>query len=160
MEKELRSGPLKFYKGLGAVQFTVLPPRWDDKGYMSKQGAILLEAAPSSGRQQWDWDQKITFAISITDICNLVDMDPAKRRIFHDHQDTPKVLEFQAGEGDYENTYMMNLSEGKGSGRRTVRVPFSSGEYQILMRLLVQVSPLMIGWTDNVVEAQAQRRNS
>ena len=158
MDLELRPGVLKLYKGKGAAAFSLLPPRWDEKGYMSKHGGVLLEVAPGVGRQQWDWNQKITFAISIADICNLLDADPAKRRIFHEHQDSPKVLEFRPGEGQYAGTYTLNLTEGKGDNRKSLMVPFSNGEYQVLMRLLMQTVPLLLGWTENVVETQARKR--
>ena len=157
---DMRPGVLKFYKGKGAAAFSLLPPKYDQRGYMSKHGAILLEVAPGVGRQKWDWDQKLTFAVSIADICNLLDADPSKRRIYHEHQENPKVLEFRKGEGQYAGTYMMSLSQGKGDERKQVLVPLSGGEYQLLMRLFVQTTSSLLGWTENAVEAQVRRRNS
>lgn len=154
-----RPGIWKIYKGKGAAAFTLLTPKYDERGYMIKHGAILLEVAPSVGRQQWDWNQKMKFAISLADICNLIDADPNKRRIFHKHNENPKVLEFHAGTGDFEGTYMLTLSEGSGGSRKQYSVPFTNGEYQVLIRLLIQTVPLLIGWTDNVVETQIDRRH-
>lgn len=157
---DVRPGVWKLYKSKGAAAFSLLTPLYDERGYMSKHGGILLEVAPGVGRQQWDWDSKITFALSIADICNLIDSDPQKRRIFHQHNDNPKVLEFRQGKDQHAGTYMMGLSQGKGDSRRTLSVPFSNGEYQVLIRLLVQTIPLLLGWTDNVVETQVKRRLS
>lgn len=156
-----RPGVLKFYKGSGAAAFSILPPRYNEAGYLDKQGAILLEAAPSVGRQQWDWDQKITFAISISDIAGMLDSDPTRRRIFHKHDQTPKVLEVTPADpdGPHAGTFMMNLSMGKGDTRRQIRVPFNNGEWTVLVRLLLHACPLLIGWTEGAVNDTVQRTN-
>lgn len=155
-----RPGVFKLYKNKGAVNFLIIPPKFDNNGWVTKPGAILLEAAPGLGKQQWDWDKKLTFAISLTDMCSLIDRDPAKRRIFHEHNEAPKTLEFRPGEGQYAGTYMMQLSEGKGDSRKTVMVPFSDGEYQIVIRLILAAAPLLINWTPNALEYTNQRRSS
>lgn len=156
----MRPGVLKFYKGTGAAAFSLIPPQYDNGGYMSKQGAVLLEAAPSVGKQQWDWDQKITFAISIQDVADMLDSDAKKRRIYHKHQDTAKVLEFVPGQGDYAGTFMMNLSLGTGDNRKVVRVPFSNGEWTVLVRMLLSACPLMLAWSENAIQNQNRGRGS
>jgi len=146
MQDDIRPGQLRFYKGKGAAQFGILPPRFNSRGYVEKDGAVLLEAAPGIGTPrdpQWDWDQKITFAISIHDIAALADSDDKVNRVFHKHKDTPKTLQFTAGRG---NTMMMNLAEGSGSFRRTITVPFKEGEYILLMRMLMSIAPRLINW--------------
>lgn len=153
-----KPGVLKFYKGVGAAAFKVLPPRYDRNGYMTKHGAILVEAAPCVKTQQWDWNQKITFAISVADICNIVDPDSSKWRIFHKNDETNKVLEFKPGTGNYEGTWNMYLSQGQGPDRQSVMVPFSGGEHAILIRLLVSACPLLIGWSDSAIQGSSQRR--
>jgi hypothetical protein len=153
-----RPGVLKFYKGKGAAAFSIIPPRWDDKGYMEKHGAVLLEACPAIGKEQWDWDQKIKFAISVQDICNLIDSDPKKRRIFHMSGETPKTVEFIPGSGQWEGTYQMQVSEGQGDGRKAFMVPFSNGEYTLLVRLLLSVCPMLLGWSEDAVQSANTRR--
>lgn len=155
-----RPGIFKLYKKKGAAAFALLPPKYDERGYMIKHGAVLLEVAPGIGKQQWDWDQKITFAISLADICLLVDRDPEKRRIFHEHNNKAKALNFQEGKGDWAGTFMMSLSEGKGENRKTFSVPLTNGEFQIIIRTLAQLVPLLLNWTENAMEAQVKRRRN
>lgn len=157
----VRADQLALYKGTGAAKFGILPPkmRKDPKSgnwFVERAGAIFLEAAPSSGRQQWDWSKKIQFAIGVQDICNLVDSnmqaDPKGRRLFHDQSKNPnsdsdaaKTLEFEPGQ--VEGTFMMKLSEKERGGQwSSVIVPVSNGEYQVLMRLLVSSVDKLLGW--------------
>lgn len=155
-----RPGLLKLYKGKGAASFSLISPQYDDRGFMSKHGAILLEVAPSVGKQEWDWNQKMKFAISIADICSLADPNPDKRRIYHEHNDTPKTLEFREGEGAYAGTFMMTLSEGKGASRKSFSVPLTGGEFRVLMGLFSSTVPLLLGWTDNAMEGQVRQRSN
>jgi len=143
----MKSGTYPVYKSLGAAQFSLMPPKGNDKGYLEREGAILLEVAPGDGNKdnpQWDWskDKKITFAIGLPDIAIILDQTKESPRIVHDNKGVLKTLEFKAGTGKYEGTYMMCLSEGQ----KKVTVPFSNGEYQILIRLLVAAAPTLIHW--------------
>jgi hypothetical protein len=146
-----RSGIYAIYKGKGCAKFSQLPPRFKQQGevsFVDKNGAILLEVAPGNGDRnnpQWFWDQKITFAIGIPDVCALLEKG-GEKRLFHDHGGTPKVLQFTPGEGKYEGTWMMNISQGKGSDRKSISVPFSGGEWAVLLRLLVGSVPMMLNW--------------
>jgi len=145
-----RAGQLNFYKSKGAAQFSYLPPRYNDRGFVEKDGAILLEVAPGVGKQKWDWEQKISFAISIADITKIVGDFPEEGnlRLFHQHDKMPKAVEFAPGEGRYEGTWNMYISQGsnKLGNHRRVMVPLESGEFRLLVRLLVNMVPKLIGW--------------
>lgn len=145
-----RPGSFKIYKKVGALQAGLLLPKYNKDGYIEKEGAILFEMAPGAGDQIWDWKNKINFAMSYTDIANFID----KKRIYHEHQETPKALEIQVGEGKYQGTYMLKLSAGtKENPKGYVSVPLTNGEFQLLTRLLIDSVPLLINWTTNVMES-------
>jgi hypothetical protein len=141
---------MKFYKSLGAAQFTLLPVKRNDKEFVEREGGILVEVAPGDGKRDnpnWDWDRKISFAISFNDICNLLDQDPAKHRIFHKHKDSPKTLHFQpATDERYAGTFMLQLAMGSGSNRQAVSVPITNGEHGAIMRMLVAALPKLVAW--------------
>jgi len=146
-----KTGQHKVYKNTGAVVFGLIPARHNEKGFVEKAGAVLVEAAPAEGKgpnglPKYNWDRKITFAIGVQDISNLLSENPKLNRLFHEHDKHPKILQFTPGEGKYAGTYMMNLSMGKGSDRATVGVPFDSGEWTVLVRLLVAALPKLIAW--------------
>ncbi len=77
--------------------------------------------------------------------------NPKLNRIYHEHQSTPKVLQFVPGTGKYEGTYMLNLQSGKGDGVQRISVPLNDGEYALLMTMLVRVAaPILVGWTSEL----------
>lgn len=140
------TGRFKLYKKLGAAQFTLLPPRAGEKGYLDQEGGVLIEAAPGAGEQTWDWDQKINFAIGIADICSLLENLQAPKKLIHEKNGVVKSLQFSPGEGKYEGTYMLNLRQEKDGVKSQVSVPVSGGEYALLTRMLIQTAPYLVGW--------------
>lgn len=143
-------GTFPIYKKIGAAQFTLLPPRRDDNGRIAKNGAVLLEVAKSAGDKKYNWSDKISFAIGLSDICNILENHVAPPRLVHSMpgSDIVKSLEFQPGEGRYEGTYMLKLSENnkRDNVNKFVTVPIGAGEYQMMMRLLMHASPQIVGW--------------
>ena len=135
------------YKKSAAAQFTLLPPRRDDNGRVSKSGAVLLEMAPAQGEKSYDWkNQKLTFAFGINDLTQFFD-DPSSDRwgsFFHQNDGTNKKLTITHGEGRYQGTYMMGLS----SGDNRISVSLSQGEFQVLGRLFTAALPSILGWNN------------
>lgn len=135
------------YKKSAAAQFTVLPPRRDDNGRITKTGAVLLEMAPSVGDKSYDWrNQKVTFAFGINDLCQFFDdpNDPKWGSFFHVNDATNKKLTFTHGEGKYAGTFMMGLSMGESR----VSVSLSAGEFNVLGRLFSAALPVILGWNN------------
>lgn len=133
------------YKKSAAAQFTILPPKRDEGGRISKLGAVLLEMAPSLGEKSYDWrNGKITFAFGMNDLTQFFD-DPSGPRwgsFYHDNDGTGKKLTFSPGEGKYAGTFMLSLS----SGDSRVSVALSGGEFQVLGRLFTAALPIILGW--------------
>ena len=145
-----RSGQLKIYKNTGAAQFSLIPCRRNDKGWVEKEGAVLVEVAKCNGKDGdgnilADWNNKISFAINAADICNLMDeYNTRAGKLFHNYKGIIKSLEFRPGTGKYEGTYMLQVSEGK---EKSFAVPLTNGEYNMVMRLIVGcAAPKLIGW--------------
>lgn len=151
----------KIYKGKGAAQFSRIPPKFatgeDGRSYrwVSKDGAVLLEAAPAIGKRpdglpEYDWQQKISFAISVADICQIVDPvtmnSNGKVELFHKTSSGTKILEITQGTGKYTGTYQMILKFNNNGNRSQVFIPLTGGEYQVLLRLLVSSVAYLLGW--------------
>lgn len=152
---EKTSGIFAIYKGTGAAKFSImwpqrgparqLPNGKQAEGFITKNGGVLLEAAPAIGKRPdglplYDWKQKITFGIGVPDITKL--LDPKTQKLIHKKGDLIKTLSFQPGEGKYAGTYKLFLSENK----RNVFIPLDAGEFTALQRLLVGVMPKLMAW--------------
>lgn len=143
-------GTFPIYKKLGAAQFTVIPPKTNEDGRIEKNGAVLLEAAPSEGDKSYNWKTKISFALGISDMCLMFDNPDSPQRLVHSMPGSSSVksLEFSPGEGRYVGTYMMKLGEKNKDTNESnyVTVPITGGEYTVLLRLLMSATPNIIGW--------------
>lgn len=143
-------GTMPIYKKSGAAQFTLMEPKYDENGRVTKNGGILLEVAASKGDNDktYDWGTKISFAFGTSDLCQLFENPDSPSKLIHSSPNgSTKSLEFQPGTGKYAGTYMMNVGEKSTSGDfRKVNVPLSSGEYTVLLRLFMSAAPLIIGW--------------
>jgi hypothetical protein len=133
------------YKKSAAAQFSLLPPRRDENGRVSKNGAILVEMAPSVGDKAYDWKgKKLTFAFGMNDLVQFFD-DPNGQKwgqFLHDNDGQIKKLSITHGEGKYEGTYMMGIS----SGDNRISVSLSGGEFAVLHRLFSAALPKLLGW--------------
>lgn len=133
------------YKKSAAAQFSLLPPRRDENGRVSKNGAILVEMAPSVGDKAYDWKgKKLTFAFGMNDLVQFFD-DPNSQKwgqFLHDNDGQIKKLSITHGEGKYEGTYMMGIS----SGDNRISVSLSGGEFAVLQRLFAAALPKLLGW--------------
>jgi hypothetical protein len=144
-----KSGQLKIYKSTGAAQLSLIECRRDDRGFVTKEGAVLVEVAKCNGKDAEgnilaDWANKLNFAINISDLCNLMDEYNTKgHRLFHKFRDDTKSLEFKPGSEKFPGTYMLQVQVAKDS----ISVPLTNGEYNMIMNLLMRVAaPQLIGW--------------
>ena len=143
--------PFSIYKSKGAAQFTIMHPRRDDNGRISKNGAVLLETSDGADKK-YNWStNKISFAIGMSDICNIFNSPDSPDKLIHATPNSPltKTLELRPGEGKYSGTYLLMVGEkNKDNGEhRSHTVPISAGEYTVLLRLLMTAAPQMIGWS-------------
>lgn len=145
-----RSGIYSIYKKIGQAQFSLIPPTRDpEKGFVVRDGAIFIEAAPGmNGGKEWDWNKKIRFSLGLNDIAILLeDLDNPKKLIHKiEESNILKSLEFTPGQGNYEGTYMMKLTHKAEDTNLMVSVPLSSGEFQILVSMMKSSLPYMVGW--------------
>ena len=150
-----QAGNFEVFHGKGVVKFSIMLPQRDEDGFVSKPGAILVDAAPTTGRKrpdglpEYDWSRKVTFSLAPADIGQLV--DPSKDGdIFLTHKDQRKdppefhkTFAFKPPTGNY-NTHNLYISD-KINGIE-VFVPFTPGQLMQLQRLLLGAMPLLIGW--------------
>lgn len=143
------AAPYKVYKKNAAAQFVTIKPRVED-GKVIKEGAVLLEVAKCVGEKKYDWQNKISFAIGMQDLKNLYSSIEKPPRLIHQSPNSNliKSLEFQPGEGRYQGTFMMKVGQKNSQTNKSelISVPLSSGEKDLLFRMMDKYSLNMLGW--------------
>ena len=161
MSIQYRSGKWCVHKGqYGALQLSVIPATWekpDSNGisYPDKDGAVLIEMAGKdkevNGVWTYKWGEKISFAIGMNDIHQILDKyyigGPIK--CFHQSSDTlSKTFSLQPGEGKYEGTWRVSLTsvDKKPDGKTfSIFTSFTAGEAVVFIELLKRSVPVILG---------------
>ena len=129
----------------------------------SREGCLFLEATSATGKNVYDWDSKITMALSITDLGKILafmegpKLDgegiPIPVKIMHDPgaqtESAGKVgkwLEFSSPKGIKEGV-LVNISMKKADGTLTKHmVPLSGDEAKTLVCCIRGALPAMLAW--------------
>lgn len=141
-----KSGSFEIYKSLGAAQISLKTPQRDERGWVTRDGCIFITVAPGVDKQQWDWTKKITFALGINDICLMMGSPEAPPKLIHDLNGTLKTLFFKPGVDKYEGTFMLQISQSGTDEKLQISVPFTAGEYAVLLKLIGAAVPMIVGW--------------
>eukprot|EP00892_Ulva_mutabilis_P009952 jgi/Ulvmu1/7329/UM035_0118.1 len=146
------------YKGRSAIQFKPIMPTFgraqDGNTELKRRGCMLLELANSDGKRSYAWGEKITFAMSVTEmsqtfLSNVV-LSGQGVDLFHD----PGMGSAQQGQIKKSMKVQMlpdNLNvniavtETQTSGSRTVSVPVSSAEFLVVAEMCRYLIPRFIG---------------
>lgn len=142
----------KIYKGMGGefgcFQFNLTPAYTSRK---KDEGAVFIEAAPAIGKNQYDWDNKIIFALGANDIGTfLTGLKQGKFELFHDPDaqterrgSRAKKLTLSSGNN---GTFFLSLQEKQGDARKQTNIPLQPHEARILNNLLEFALPRVLGW--------------
>ena len=145
-----KPGIYPVYKRSAAAQFALILPTHNEKGWLERQGAVLIEAAVAVGTNaneniEYGWGNKITFSLGPNDLNSLFE-NPDKPLI-HQWKGSTKSVRFQPGSGKYEGTWMMHVNEKTDTGTENkISVPVGAGEWHSLNVLLRAALPKMLGW--------------
>lgn len=174
--------PLQYavYKGMsgkfGAVQFNFQPAHYyrekekdfdgsraldqngrllEDQGWRQREGAIFVEAAPTTGQNKYDWDRKITFALSVTDMGKIVHFLASGKdvSIMHDpgaktekQGSVKKYLNLTSPKGILDGGAMLQLSQQSGEEKLSHTVPLSPDECIVIRQLLLTAVSAALQW--------------
>jgi hypothetical protein len=178
----MSSRPLQYavYKGMsgknGAVQFNFQPPHYykdkekdfagtraldqdgrllEAQGWRQREGAVFVEAAPTVGPNKYDWDQKITFALSVTDMGKIVHFLTTGKdlSIMHDpgaKSDTQgqvkKYFNITSPKGLLEGGALLTLSQNGVKGEMRHTIGLTPDECMVLRQLLLTAIPGALQW--------------
>ena len=152
----MKPGNYRIYTDSSAAIFSLLRPKTDEWGRITKSGCVMAEFANinqeiSNKRQRYfKWDKKILFAISLEDLTVLFENIENPTPMLHTKPKTTitKKLDIELGEGKFEGTMRLTLHEfdKKNGNHSQITVSLTKGEYIVLIKLLESVIPKMIGW--------------
>lgn len=150
IEMERLPGQFAIYKKNGAAQFNLLLPHYKEftrkdgtkAERIEREGSVLLEVAAGKGDKVYDWANKVSLSIGLSDLAIWM-KDTDNVSLFHDTPNSPEMKKLTIVPGR-DSGYMLTLTET--TTKRTVTVPLHEGEYQLLLRLLVSAAPTFIGW--------------
>jgi hypothetical protein len=151
--------PLVFaiYKGVsgkyGCFQFK-LANAYDNPNRPERiDGGVFIEAAPAVGSNKYDWENKIVFALSVSDIGKILNdgLRGGEVSIFHDPgaksdkaNITKKSLKITKGQ---KGGYFWSLREETAGREKTVSIPVSNDEATVIAELLKVAIPKILGWS-------------
>lgn len=149
--------PLAFsiYKGVkgkfGATRFEFIPP-FSNMKRKKKDGAILITASNATAPNVYDWDNKIVFALSVTDVGAFLDgIKKGNVKLYHDpgmksdeQGQVTKGLEVTKPED--KDSFWFKLREKQGETTKEVNLPISLQEMLILDNLLRAALPKLLNW--------------
>lgn len=178
----MNTRPLQYaiYKGMtgkfGAVQFNFQPAHYyrdkekdftgdkaldsenrvlDSQGWKQREGAVFVEVAPAVGSNKYDWEQKITFALSVTDMGKIIHFLTTGKdcSIMHDpgakteKQGTvKKFLNLTSPKGILEAGCMLQLSQTSGNEKISHTVPLTPDECLVVRQLLATAVGSALLW--------------
>jgi hypothetical protein len=143
----------KIYKGMGGkqgcFQFSLSSAY---SGKRKDEGAVFIEAAPTIGPNKYDWDNKVIFALSASDIgAVLTGFRQGKFDIYHDPDAQTdrkgtrgKRLSLESGKTP--GTFFLRLSEKAGEDTKQTNISLQPNEARILLNLLEEALPKVLGW--------------
>lgn len=171
------------YKGIsgrfGAAQFTLAVPynfcsQCKERDYIGsmrehcnqktevRDGAVFLNICSPAGPNQYDWENKVVFALSIVDIGKLLyglrsgcvdgDGNPSEVKLMHDPGaktetmgKVQKHLNLTSPKGARVG-FMLNVAQINGNERKSHTVPLTSDEATVLATLLAAAIPRILAW--------------
>lgn len=144
------------YKGVsgkfGCFQFK-LATAYDNPNRPDRmEGGVFIEAAPTVAPNRYDWDNKIIFALSPSDIGKILHdgLRGGNVSIFHDPgaksnkaNVTKKSLKITKGP---KGGFFWALRQETAGVERSVSIPVSNDEATIIAELLKAAIPKILGW--------------
>lgn len=125
------------------------------EGWRQREGAVFVEAASAIGKNQYDWENKITFACSVSDMgkVSLSLTTSAALDIMHDpgaktenEGAVRKHLKLLFAEKVTTKGCIAIVSEQKGDDKKEHKIPLSADECIALRQLYLTAIPKALAW--------------
>ena len=125
-------------------------------GWRQREGAVFVEASSAKGANVYDWETKVTFACSVTDMGKIalyLTTGGGEMDILHDPgAKTPsegkvrKHLKLYSKDGPLKGGAMLTVSEQTPTNSKEHKIPLSADECLTLRQLFLSAQPKALGW--------------
>lgn len=173
----MRPAQYAIYKGMsgkfGAIQFNFAHPHYfmgkdkdftgeiaeqrdSSKEWNHREGAVFVEVAPTVGPNKYDWEKKINFALSVTDMGKIIQFFTTGNdcSIMHDpgaktdkQGSIKKYLNLTSPRGILEAGCMLKLNQVSGDTTLSHTVPLTPDECIVVKQLLQAAIPAALSWS-------------
>jgi hypothetical protein len=125
------------------------------EGWRQREGAVFLEVAPPLGSNKYDWDKKITMALSVTDMGKIVHHLTSGKdcALTHDpgaktdkQGEVKKYLNMSSPEGIMDRGTMLRLSMDNAGEKVNYTVPLSPDECMVVRQLMLTAIGRALQW--------------
>ncbi|CAL9135300.1 Whirly transcription factor [Musa troglodytarum] len=127
-----------------------------------RNGSVMLTFWPAVGQRKYDWEKKLAFALSPTEVGSLIGLGPAESCEFFHDPSMKSSLEGQVKKSlsisplGNDNGYFLNLSVVNNIQKTNERlsVPVTKAEFTVIRTVLSYVLPHIMGWPQAMMRAQ------
>ncbi|KMZ68486.1 DNA-binding protein p24 [Zostera marina] len=162
------------YKGKAALTASPKPPEFtllDSGAYkVLREGAVLLQFAPSVGIRQYDWSRKQVFSLSVPEVGSILCLDAKDScEFFHDpfkgkseEGKIRKILKVEPlpdGSGHFFNLSVQNRTMNVDEN---IYIPITKAEFAILKSAFNFIVPHLLGWAAfaNSIKPESSSNNT
>ncbi|KAM7259109.1 hypothetical protein ACFE04_014850 [Oxalis oulophora] len=160
--------PYTIYKGKAALSIKPVPPTFTklDSGSLKvdRKGVMMLTFTPAIGERKYDWEKRMMFALSTTEVGSLINIGPTtSTEFFHD----PSMLSSSAGQVR-KSLKIKALQDGNGyfvslgvvnnllKTQAQISVPVTTAEFTVMKTACSYALPHLMGWNQLTNQTQTQ----
>lgn len=127
----------------------------EDQGWRQREGAVFLEVAPPLGQNKYDWEKKVTIALSVTDMGKIVHhlTTGTECKITHDpgakserQGEIKKYLNLTSPSGIMDKGCLLSVSQTAGDDKVSYTVPLSPDECLVIRQLMLTAVSRALQW--------------
>jgi hypothetical protein len=164
------AAPLAFYRSKSAIRFSPMKPKWQSgRGgnlNVDRLGAFLVEIALAKGKQLYDWENKLTFALSPAE---AIAMFPGLKtekgyRAMHDphagtenSRQTSKWFTAKLNAQSGGIALSINIKEGKDAETQSQSIVVDGMDMLLLKTMVEGTVPYLFGWIQSFEEAPPEK---
>jgi hypothetical protein len=159
------------FKGKGAMKVKIVAPTFQMIGpysrTISREGGLLLEFAKTIGTREYDWNNKGTFLLDVTECGGLLTIDRAGAEFVHDpNMGSPlqsqitkkvKILPMEDGKGLFFSLAVTDKQNP--NANLAISIPVSWAEFEVIRKIIEYGMPRFLGfdqiWPMTTVSAVA-----